>query len=236
MESISLGKRLLVAGGILVCGYIAYCILRNREEELKQQEETQDADFIVIVENDRVEDLKKDQSKGTPLKKATDSKAEKATTPLSVIKNRPMKKTVSKTQGQDVKIEDNAKLICSKPLKIENSIKKELKVESEPKVLSPVHDIEVEQPIEVITKTQEKAANDDFPLQLGSKGKRVWNLKVYMLKNHGASGIVTDQYDALTVEHVKRYLKVDTVTKQLYTQLNMEGKPKKKRNATKKKY
>ncbi|EDP94678.1 hypothetical protein U8527_06950 [Kordia algicida OT-1] len=237
MESISLKKRLLVAGGILVCGYIVYCILRNQEEELKQQQETEDADFVIIDEHKNSEKFETVEKKtaNSPMS-SDDSSLQKTTANLSVIKNVSMEKSISKAQDKKVQLENNIDIQVSKLPEIQESDKQAQDIAVATKNTSTINDIVVNQPTKVTIPNEEKVANDDFPLQLGSKGKRVWNLKVYMLKNHGASGVVTDDYDALTVERVKRYLKADNVTEQLYRDLNMEGKRKKKRNATKKKY
>lgn len=245
MESISLKKRLLVAGGILVCGYIVYCILKNQEEELKQQQAqaTEDADFVIIDENENSEKFETAEKKAhKPPISSDDSNTQKTTTNLSVIRNVSMEKSIFKEHDEKVELENNMNIKESTLSEIQNLTEKEQESELEqqivadPQDISKINDIVVNQPTKVTIPKEEKVANDDFPLQLGSKGKRVWNLKVYMLKNHGASGVVTDDYDALTVERVKRYLKADNVTEQLYRDLNMEGKRKKKRNATKKKY
>ncbi|WP_178989475.1 hypothetical protein [Winogradskyella schleiferi] len=69
--------------------------------------------------------------------------------------------------------------------------------------------------------------NDDFPLKLGSKGERVYQLRVYLLKNHGAAkGIITDEFDAITEERVLRLYKVKEVSEQLFNERKM-GKIKK---------
>lgn len=233
MESISLTKRLLVAGGILVCGYIAYCILRNREEELKQQEEAEDADFIIVVDSDNLEDSKsKKQEEKVPLHTSDATHLKKTSTNLSVVKDIPTQKPIKPKVQQTLETTSKEILVVAT-----DEIVNEIDTATvDPQKTDNVNDIEVVTPIEIQANQKELVANDDFPLQLGSKGKRVWNLKVYMLKNHGAGGIVTDDYDSLTVARVKRYLKADTVTEQLYIKLNIEGKRKKKRNATKKKY
>lgn len=231
MESISLTKRLLVAGGILICGYIAYSILKKREEELKQQEITEEADYVIIIENDRNEDTEVEhQTDQQPIQKSEKTVVKKVSM-LNVVKDIEMEKSAD-TQTSDISLTAHEHT----PLKSETDTIKVSKVETleDPQLVQNSNDIQVIAAMEVLP--EENGATDDFPLQLGSKGKRVWNLKVYMLRNHGASGIVTDDYDALTVQRVKRYLKADTVSEQLYMQLNMEGNRKKKRNATKKKY
>jgi len=229
MESISLTKRLLVAGGILICGYIAYSILKKREEELKQQEVTEEADYVIIIENDRFEDTEVEhQTDQQPIQKPKETSIKKVST-LSVVNDIEVEKSA------DIQTTDRS-LTAHAPLISETDIIEVSEVETleDPQLVQNSNDIQVTAPMEVVT--EQKIATDDFPLQLGSKGKRVWNLKVYMLRNHGASGIVTDTYDTLTVERVKRYLKVDNVTEQLYKKLNMDNTRKKKKNAPKKKH
>ena len=60
---------------------------------------------------------------------------------------------------------------------------------------------------------------DDFPLQLGSTGKRVWKLRAYLLRTHGAPGIISDEFTLKTKEQVHKFLKVETVDEQLYNTL-----------------
>ncbi|QRM89519.1 hypothetical protein FG167_09845 [Lacinutrix sp. WUR7] len=76
--------------------------------------------------------------------------------------------------------------------------------------------------------------NDDFPLKLGSKGKRVEQLQVYLLKNYGAAGIVTDEFNAITNERVLKFLKVDKITEQLFEERDIANL--KNKDARKKKY
>ncbi len=65
--------------------------------------------------------------------------------------------------------------------------------------------------------------NDDFPLKLGSKGERVKQLQVYLLRNHGSQGIVNDVFDKTIEERVLKYLKVKTITAALFKKLNIAG-------------
>ena len=78
--------------------------------------------------------------------------------------------------------------------------------------------------------------NDVFPLKLGSKGVRVYQLQVYLLKNHGTSGLVTNEFDNVTKERVLRFLKVKEVSEQLFQELNMSNPKRKTKNARKKKH
>lgn len=65
--------------------------------------------------------------------------------------------------------------------------------------------------------------NDDFPLKLDSKGERVKQLQVYLLRNHGSQGIVNDVFDKTIEERVLKYLKVKTITAALFKKLNIAG-------------
>lgn len=78
--------------------------------------------------------------------------------------------------------------------------------------------------------------NDDFPLKLGSKGERVKQLQVYLLRNHGSQGIVNDTFDKTMEERVLKYLKVKTITASLFKKLNIAGTKNKITNDSKKKH
>ncbi len=66
--------------------------------------------------------------------------------------------------------------------------------------------------------------NDDFPLQLGSKGARVFALQKYLLKYHGYGGAVTDEFDQNLADRVKTLLKVEQVDQKLFKKLMRKGK------------
>lgn len=76
--------------------------------------------------------------------------------------------------------------------------------------------------------------NDDFPLKLGSKGKRVEQLQVYLLKNYGAAGIVTNEFNTITHERVLKFLRVKEITEQLFEERDIANL--KNKDARKKKY
>lgn len=63
---------------------------------------------------------------------------------------------------------------------------------------------------------------DEFPLRVGSKGKRVECLQVYLLRNHGWAGVVTGDFDYRTQERVERFLKSKEVSESTYDKLKME--------------
>ena len=102
--------------------------------------------------------------------------------------------------------------------------------------MKPVEAIEKEE--KVIPKTAKTTLepNDDFPLKLNSKGKRVKKLQVYLLRHHGAQKIVNDDFDAATEAHVVKYLKVKEVSEELFEKLNMANLKTQKNNAREKKY
>jgi len=61
--------------------------------------------------------------------------------------------------------------------------------------------------------------DDQFPLKLGSKGQRVWKLRVYLLRHHAAQGIVSDELTPKAITQLRKYLKVETVDERLYNKL-----------------
>lgn len=71
--------------------------------------------------------------------------------------------------------------------------------------------------------------NDDFPLKLGSKGQRVRQLQMYLLRNHGNQRIVDDVYDLALRQSVEKYLNVTSVSAQQFKALNIAGDTKTKR-------
>lgn len=66
-----------------------------------------------------------------------------------------------------------------------------------------------------------KPIADEFPLQLGSNGKNVERLQIYLLRNYGWAGIVTGTFDDKVLERVKRHLKVEKVDETLFNKLEM---------------
>ncbi|WP_452223679.1 hypothetical protein [Lacinutrix chionoecetis] len=102
--------------------------------------------------------------------------------------------------------------------------------------MMPVEAIKKEE--KVIPKTAEATLepNDDFPLKRNSKGNRVKELQMYLLRHHGAQKIVNDDFDDATEAHVLKYLKVKEVSEELFVELNMANLKKKKNNAREKKH
>lgn len=84
------------------------------------------------------------------------------------------------------------------------------------------HDLEstkTAQKTKAVLKSKTVPPNDDFPLKIGSKGKRVTALQTYLLKHHGYGGLVTDDFDNTTAARVKRFLKVESVSEVLFNKL-----------------
>lgn len=97
--------------------------------------------------------------------------------------------------------------------------------------------VEPEEPQANVRQTKkalepQRQPNDNFPLKLGSKGPRVQQLQVYLLRHHGSAGVVTDTFDATTAARVKRFLKVNTITAALFEALNIAGKTTTPNNGT----
>lgn len=93
--------------------------------------------------------------------------------------------------------------------------------------IKPIVSEEKEKKVIVIKPEIVIEPNDDFPLKLGSKGERVYQLRVYLLKNHGAAkGLLTDEFDAITEERVLRLYKVKEVSEQFFKERHI-GKIKK---------
>jgi len=87
------------------------------------------------------------------------------------------------------------------------------------KTKQPVPEVKLSAP-KPQTKPKKPVA-DEFPLQLGSKGKNVERLQIYLLRNYGWAGIVTGIYDEKVQERVMKYLKVTSVSEALFNSLDM---------------
>lgn len=207
-------KGFLIAGGLLLLGFLGYTIFGKKEEE-----EIEDAEYYIVVETKQT----KDDTEAQEQSKVAEASVEKL----------PLKAPNVSLDEKEI-----TTFLKKKEIPLVNETQEEKALTEPQKVAPKTKDNQAEiNEIQVIEAKEIRLANDQFPLTLGSKGQRVWNLKVYLLKNHGAGGIVTNEYDAITAERVKRFLKVDQVSEQLYKKLNMESTRKKKKHATaKKKY
>ena len=119
-----------------------------------------------------------------------------------------------------------------KPARKEQSqpLKKEIQVVK----IKPIAPEKKEKKAVVVKNEVLAEPNDDFPLKLGSKGKRVEQLQVYLLKNYGAAGIVTNEFNTITHERVLKFLKVDEITEQLFEERDIANL--KNKDARKEKY
>jgi len=80
-------------------------------------------------------------------------------------------------------------------------------------------------PSTVIAKKEAKPViTDEFPLRLGSKGKRVEQLQAWLLRNYGYTGKLSKVFDEKTVKLTQKYLKTAVITKEKYDQLGI-GRP-----------
>jgi len=62
---------------------------------------------------------------------------------------------------------------------------------------------------------------DEFPLRLGSKGKRVERLNVWLMRNYGTVRIITEEFDATTERLLEKYLKMKTLDEATFNQKDM---------------
>ena len=65
---------------------------------------------------------------------------------------------------------------------------------------------------------------DEFPLRLGSEGKRVERLQVWLMRNYGWTGKISGVFDEKTEALVKRFLKKTMLDEDTYYKMKM-GKP-----------
>jgi len=63
---------------------------------------------------------------------------------------------------------------------------------------------------------------DEFPLRLGSKGPRVERLKVWLLRNYGYRGQISEEFDQETEEVLERFLKITELDEDTYRRMKME--------------
>ncbi|MEQ3656527.1 MAG: hypothetical protein ABNH00_11740 [Dokdonia sp.] len=121
-------------------------------------------------------------------------------------------------------IVEDSKPTVQKPAKAEKTIVPVIK-------MKPVESTKEEEKVIPTTAEASIEPNDDFPLKLGSKGERVRQLQIYLLRNHGAQKIVNEEFDAVTETHVLKYLKEKEVSEELFLKLNMANLKTQKNNA-----
>jgi len=75
--------------------------------------------------------------------------------------------------------------------------------------------------IEEVSSLKKELISDEFPLQLGSKGKRVERLQIWLLRNYGYTGQLTKVFDEETLSLVEKHLKTKTIDEKRYQQLEI---------------
>jgi hypothetical protein len=99
--------------------------------------------------------------------------------------------------------------------------------------VSPVEPIVNQEPLAVETEARDVREDssplapiietgDQFPLQLGSKGKRVERLQVWLMRNYGLSGTISGVFDTNTEQQVIRRLHLDAIDEATYKKYRME--------------
>ncbi len=73
----------------------------------------------------------------------------------------------------------------------------------------------------VDTTSQSVPHGDEFPLRLGSKGKRVERLRIWLMRNYEWTGIISDEFDESTEKLLQRYLKKTQLDEATYHKLKM---------------
>ena len=63
---------------------------------------------------------------------------------------------------------------------------------------------------------------DEFPLRLGSTGRRVERLQVWLMRNYGWTGLVSDVFDLKTQVLLKKYLKRTELDRDTYQRMKMD--------------
>ena len=79
-----------------------------------------------------------------------------------------------------------------------------------------------DQPVEQSRKTvRPDPKGDEFPLRLGSYGKHVERLEVWLMRNFGHTGIIRGEFDEKTLQQLMKYLKFKELDKNTYFEFGM---------------
>ena len=76
-------------------------------------------------------------------------------------------------------------------------------------------------PVKKVPEPIFKKESSVFPLQLGSAGKEVERLQIWLLRNHGWKGEITKVFDEKTKKLVQKGLQQDSVNKATYEKYQM---------------
>lgn len=68
---------------------------------------------------------------------------------------------------------------------------------------------------------EEPPVADEFPLRMGSKGPRVERLNVFLTRNFGWRGLITDEFDEATHRQLKRHMRKDKLDQRTYKVMRM---------------
>ena len=74
---------------------------------------------------------------------------------------------------------------------------------------------------DVVLSKNNNAVTDAFPLRLGSKGKYVERLQVWLLRNYGLVAKVSKVFDESTLAQVKKHLKTEVVSEAVFNKYKM---------------
>ena len=173
------------------------------------------------------------ENKPITIKQAPEkSSAEKDTTPVVQMKIVPKNEPIAKSK-QATEIVDPPMMAIQKQTVTDSKLKeveiKEVAIQ-ESEIQPQKVGVETEIDKITISGTSDKITpepptiSDDFPLQLGSKGERVFALQKYLLRYHGSNGEVTDFYDQKLADRVLHLLKVEVVDKKLFNKLMSRNK------------
>lgn len=71
-------------------------------------------------------------------------------------------------------------------------------------------------------KSIAEKSNNDFPLQLGSKGQRVKRLQIFLMRQLGWVRQPNGEFDLLTKERTLKCFKKDQIDQEMYEQLMLD--------------
>lgn len=111
------------------------------------------------------------------------------------------------------------------PLQKEAETKTETKVKREKETptvtATQILTVPVDSAPSVPVREINKQEDSVFPLQMGSTGKEVERLQIWLLRNHGWQGEITKVFDAKTLALVQKSIQQDTVDKATYEKHQM---------------
>ncbi len=96
-------------------------------------------------------------------------------------------------------------------------VKKIVMVKPKPQLYQPESKMKVVDVEEIKPPTA-----DEFPLRLGSEGKRVVRLQVWLMRNYGWTGKVTGVFDEKTESLLKKSIKEIELDEATYSEMKME--------------